>query len=155
MIDARGIADEVNRRSGDRVTARMVREYVRLGIIAKALHPGRHGYDQRNVDSMLEARRLVREEGLPLDEVARRMEAARRSGPRRPALAGLSTIAMPSRRLWIGLGRHGRMAVELPERLPASSRALLVDAIERAVETLLRRGALEERAAEAAEGEEG
>jgi DNA-binding transcriptional MerR regulator len=126
MIDAQGIADAVNARTGDSVSPRMVREYVRLGILRKALHPGRYGYDARNVEAMVEARRLVRI-GLSLQEVCERMRAFT------PPAAGPEVASLPARR-WIDLGRFGSLAVELPERLGEAERSNLFHALEGAAQ---------------------
>lgn len=110
MLDAEEIAQAVNSKTGDSVSARMVREYVRLDIIDKALHPGRKGFDGSAVGQMLEARRLVHS-GLGLEEVAARMQS--RGGPQVLTSFGRSGRTV----FWVGLGDWGRVGLDMPKTM--------------------------------------
>jgi DNA-binding transcriptional MerR regulator len=127
VIDADEIAETVNKRSGDEVSARMVREYVRLGIVDKALHPGRRGFGVGAVDQMLQARSLVKT-GLSLKKVSKQMQATpgRHARVQTQGRTGKPTF-------WISLGEAGRVGLELPKSMSPAMAEEVVAVSEKAL----------------------
>lgn len=127
MIDAEEIANAVNLQSEDEVSARMVREYVRLGILDKALHPGRKGFGASAIDQMLQARRMVHA-GAGLKEVRKQMLAGgQREG--RVETKGRSG----QRVFWVSLGEVGRVGLMLPKAMSPAMAEEVVSVSEKAL----------------------
>jgi DNA-binding transcriptional MerR regulator len=130
VLDADEIAQEVNKRSGDVVSARMVREYVRLGILDKALHPGRRGFDDRAVNQMIQARGLVRE-GLSLKAVGKRMRA-------QPQRRWVHTKDKDGAQTWwIDFGKAGWVGIAVPKSMGEEMTGEVVGACEEALKKLV------------------
>ena len=105
----------------------MVREYVRVGILPKALHPGRKGFDVSAVGLMLHARKLVHS-GLGLGEVRSRM--LWKGGQH----ARLQTEGRTGKAIfWISLGERGRVGLEIPKGLSKSETEEVVETVEKAL----------------------
>lgn len=108
----------------------MVREYVRLGILTKALHPGRNGFDLGAIAQMSAARAAIRS-GASLKSLSGKAGPHRQSGDSSGAGKGKGV----STKAWFWIGRTGlKLAVDFPSVLgPGEVEALSVE-IRRAID---------------------
>jgi DNA-binding transcriptional MerR regulator len=128
VVSADEIAQQVKEQSGDEVSSRMVREYVRLGILPKALHPGRRGFDSAAVGQMLRARKLVHK-GLGLSMVRATMQ---QEGGQHARVQTEGRTGKPI--FWISLGERGRVGLEIPKALSKDETAEVVEVVEKALD---------------------